>query len=287
MLSCCRGSTIFRPRPRSTQASWRRFGVKVPPRRADERRRADRRRDRPSTAFRRERRLARASSFRAHRVLADVFGNALAHKRARESLDAAMNFERLVSEMLAALLTTDRAEDRDRVIEAGLRDIALILGAERATLWQRIGASPSSQRRTGGSPRVCRSRRIAPAASRSPGSARSSLPARSCASRATPTCRPRQRRICRRCASSACARSRSSRSRSPARSCARCRSRRCTRSATGPRHWSRGSRSSARCSRACSRATRRSAASRKRRRRPRTPPASARWAYSPPRSCTS
>jgi len=76
------------------------------------------------------------------RILAEVFGNALAYKRARESLDSAMRFERLVSEMLAALLTTDRADDRNRVIEAGLRDMALFLGAERATLWERIGTSP-------------------------------------------------------------------------------------------------------------------------------------------------
>ena len=76
------------------------------------------------------------------RILAEVFGNALAYKRARESLHSAMEFERLVSEMLAALLTSDRAEDRARVIRAGLRDMALFLGAERATLWERIGASP-------------------------------------------------------------------------------------------------------------------------------------------------
>ena len=74
------------------------------------------------------------------RILADVFGNALAHKRAQEALDSAMKFERLVSEILTALLTTDRAEGRDRVIEAGLHDMALILGAERATLWARIGS---------------------------------------------------------------------------------------------------------------------------------------------------
>ncbi len=65
-----------------------------------------------------------------------VFANALDHKRARDALDAAMHFERLVSSILAALL---RAESggRDRVIEAALRDVAAALGAERATLWQR------------------------------------------------------------------------------------------------------------------------------------------------------
>jgi signal transduction histidine kinase len=76
------------------------------------------------------------------RILAEVFGNALAFKRARESLDSSMKFERLVSGTLAALLTADRAEDRNRVIEAALRDMALLLGAARATLWERIGASP-------------------------------------------------------------------------------------------------------------------------------------------------
>ena len=70
-------------------------------------------------------------------VLADVFANALAHKRAQESLDAAIDFERLVSEMLAALLTAPRTE-RDRLIELGLGSIAITFGAERATLWQRV-----------------------------------------------------------------------------------------------------------------------------------------------------
>jgi signal transduction histidine kinase len=121
-------------------ATWRRFGVKanltVP----------------MTVGGRIEGAIALASIRREHhwpgalvsrlRILAEVFGNALAFKRARESLDSAMKFERLVSETLAALLTTDRAEDRDRVIEASLRDMALFLGAERATLWERIGASP-------------------------------------------------------------------------------------------------------------------------------------------------
>ena len=71
------------------------------------------------------------------RVLATIFGNALAHKRAQESLDAAMAFERTLSEVLGALLTAPRAE-QDRVIEAGLRDMARVFGAERATLWQRV-----------------------------------------------------------------------------------------------------------------------------------------------------
>ena len=73
-------------------------------------------------------------------VLADVFANALAHKRAQEALDTAMRFERLVSEVLAALLTAGAAGEKDSVIDRGLREMASILGAERATLWQRIGS---------------------------------------------------------------------------------------------------------------------------------------------------
>src|SRR5512147_2826836 len=72
------------------------------------------------------------------RVLATIFGNALAHKRAQEGLESAIAFERTVSDLLASLLTAGRSE-QDRVIEGGLRDTALILGAQRATLWQRLG----------------------------------------------------------------------------------------------------------------------------------------------------
>jgi GAF domain-containing protein len=71
-------------------------------------------------------------------VLATILANALAHKRAQEALDAAMGFERTVSDVLAALVMAGRAE-LDRVIEAGLRDMARVFGAERATLWQRSG----------------------------------------------------------------------------------------------------------------------------------------------------
>jgi FixJ family two-component response regulator/signal transduction histidine kinase len=72
------------------------------------------------------------------RVLATILGNALAHKRARESLAAAMTFERTISEVLGALLTAPRAE-QDRMIVAGMGRIARLFGADRATLWQRTG----------------------------------------------------------------------------------------------------------------------------------------------------
>ncbi len=72
------------------------------------------------------------------RVLATILGNALAHKRAQEALDAAVAFERTVSEILGALLMAGRSE-QDRVITSGLGDMARVIGAERATLWERVG----------------------------------------------------------------------------------------------------------------------------------------------------
>jgi FixJ family two-component response regulator/signal transduction histidine kinase len=71
-------------------------------------------------------------------VIATVFGNALAHKRAREALDAAMDFEHTVSSVLATLIMAARSE-QDGVIETSLRDMARVFGFERATLWQQIG----------------------------------------------------------------------------------------------------------------------------------------------------
>src|SRR5439155_285915 len=71
-------------------------------------------------------------------VLAEVFANALAHKRTQEALDAAIRFEQVMSATLAGLLIAGSGE-RDRTIEAGLREVAQTFGAERATLWQRVG----------------------------------------------------------------------------------------------------------------------------------------------------
>jgi FixJ family two-component response regulator/signal transduction histidine kinase len=71
------------------------------------------------------------------RVLATIFGNALAHKRAREALDAAVEFEQTASNVMATLLTSPR-EEQGRLIETGLRDVARLFGAERATLWRRV-----------------------------------------------------------------------------------------------------------------------------------------------------
>jgi signal transduction histidine kinase len=71
------------------------------------------------------------------RVLAEVFANALAHKRTEETLSAAMEFERLVSDTFSRLLTAASGE-MDAVIDRSLREMAQVLGAERATLWGRV-----------------------------------------------------------------------------------------------------------------------------------------------------
>ncbi len=73
-------------------------------------------------------------------AMTTIFGSALTHKRAREALDAAMRFERTASSILARLLAATRAE-RDEVLEAGLREVAQAFGADRATLWRRLGAT--------------------------------------------------------------------------------------------------------------------------------------------------
>lgn len=74
-------------------------------------------------------------------VLAAVLGNALAHKRAREDLDAAIAFERMTSDILGALLAAPRTQ-QDRVLESGLRAVAQAFGAARATLWHRVADRP-------------------------------------------------------------------------------------------------------------------------------------------------
>lgn len=70
-------------------------------------------------------------------MLADVFANALAHKRAKLDLERAIDFERVVSDIQSTLLKAKPA-DLDDVLVRGLRDIAAVFGADRSTLWQRV-----------------------------------------------------------------------------------------------------------------------------------------------------
>ena len=89
------------------------------------------------------------------RLLAQIIGSALARKRAQEELDQAIGFERLASAVLASLLLA-RPGDEAGAIEQGLKDIAIFLGVQRASLWERIPGRDDFRRtylwRTAGTP---------------------------------------------------------------------------------------------------------------------------------------
>ena len=71
------------------------------------------------------------------RLLAQIFGSALARKRAQEELDQAIGFERLASGILGSLFLA-RPDDEARAIERGLQDIGAFLALEQASLWERV-----------------------------------------------------------------------------------------------------------------------------------------------------
>lgn len=70
-------------------------------------------------------------------LLAQIFGSALARKRAQEELKEATGFERLASGILASLFLA-RPGDEGDAIEQGLKDIGLFLGVQRVSLWERV-----------------------------------------------------------------------------------------------------------------------------------------------------
>jgi signal transduction histidine kinase len=72
------------------------------------------------------------------RMLAEVFGSALARKRAQEELDNATSFEGLAIRILASLALA-QPEQRSHAIGLGLRDIGQFVGAERVALWHATG----------------------------------------------------------------------------------------------------------------------------------------------------
>jgi signal transduction histidine kinase len=72
------------------------------------------------------------------RLLAQIFGSALARKRAQEELDRAIGFERLASAILASLLLA-RPDDDAGAIEQGLQEVGLFLRVDRACLLERAG----------------------------------------------------------------------------------------------------------------------------------------------------
>lgn len=75
------------------------------------------------------------------RLLARIFGSALARKRAQEELDLAIGFERLASGILASLVRSTPAEE-NQAMSLGLRQIGEYVGAERVALWHRGSGSP-------------------------------------------------------------------------------------------------------------------------------------------------
>ncbi|MGO4395456.1 ATP-binding protein [Variovorax sp. M-6] len=72
------------------------------------------------------------------RLLAEIFGSALARKRAQEELELAIGFERLASSILASLVMA-QPDEQGEAISRGLREIGECVGAERVALWQGIG----------------------------------------------------------------------------------------------------------------------------------------------------
>jgi len=77
---------------------------------------------------------------RRMRTLADVFAGVLARQHAERQRARMLDFERLASRTMSALLIAAPQHEAG-IIETGLRDIACFLGADRAVLWQWDGAS--------------------------------------------------------------------------------------------------------------------------------------------------
>src|SRR6478735_2584899 len=77
------------------------------------------------------------------RLLAELFGAALARKRMKEELDLAIEFERLASGILASLVLSRRVE-ADRAIPFALQKIGEFVGAERVALWHSGDVVPST-----------------------------------------------------------------------------------------------------------------------------------------------
>ena len=73
------------------------------------------------------------------RLLAEIFGSALARKRAHEELELAIGFERLASSILASLVLA-RPDEQGKAISRGLGAIGEFVGAEQVALWQEIGS---------------------------------------------------------------------------------------------------------------------------------------------------
>ncbi|MDN8618581.1 ATP-binding protein [Variovorax ginsengisoli] len=69
------------------------------------------------------------------RLLAEIFGSALARQRAEEEVERAIGFERLASSILASLVLT-RPDEQGQVICHALRTIGEFVGADQVALWR-------------------------------------------------------------------------------------------------------------------------------------------------------
>ncbi|MDM0109008.1 ATP-binding protein [Variovorax sp. J22R24] len=80
------------------------------------------------------------------RLVAEIFGNAIARKHAQQELEQMLAFEQMLADITASLVSLPSGEV-DRAIDAGLQRTARFLGMERATLWRfdadRKGMSPT------------------------------------------------------------------------------------------------------------------------------------------------
>lgn len=72
------------------------------------------------------------------RLLAEIFGSALARKRAQEELDFEIGFGRVASRILASLVMS-RPNEQTEALSRGLREIGEYVGADRVALWHWIG----------------------------------------------------------------------------------------------------------------------------------------------------
>jgi len=74
------------------------------------------------------------------RLLANIFGSAIARKRTQEQLDNAIGFERLASGILASLVLAEPGQT-EVAIGIGLRQIGQFMGADRVGLWDRASGT--------------------------------------------------------------------------------------------------------------------------------------------------
>ncbi len=69
------------------------------------------------------------------RLLADIFGSALARKRAQDRIDQLLQFERLLADLSASVLGST-ADDLGSAVQHALCAVATLLGVEHAALWE-------------------------------------------------------------------------------------------------------------------------------------------------------